>query len=53
MRIFHRDGSEGRMCGTGLRCVAKYLYDNKICTNMKNIEIETLSGVKYLDILEN
>jgi len=53
MRIFNKDGSEGKMCGNGIRCVAKYLYDNKICNNMKNIKIETLSGVKYLDILEN
>ena len=53
MRIFNKDGSEGKMCGNGIRCVAKYLYDNKICNNMKNIKIETLGGVKYLDILEN
>lgn len=53
MRIFNKDGSEGKMCGNGIRCVAKYLYDNKICNNMNNIKIETLSGVKYLDILEN
>ena len=53
MRIFNKDGSEGKMCGNGIRCIAKYLYDNKICNNMNNIKIETLSGVKYLDILEN
>jgi len=53
MRIFNKDGSEGKMCGNGIRCVAKCLYDNKICSNMNNIKIETLSGVKYLDILEN
>jgi diaminopimelate epimerase len=28
MRMFNRDGSEGMMCGNGIRCVAKYLYDN-------------------------
>lgn len=28
MRIFNRDGSEGKMCGNGIRCVGKYLYDN-------------------------
>ncbi|MFQ9872062.1 MAG: diaminopimelate epimerase, partial [Oscillospiraceae bacterium] len=30
MRIFNRDGSEGKMCGNGIRCVAKYLYDSGI-----------------------
>lgn len=53
MRIFNKDGSEGKMCGNGIRCVAKYLYDNKICDNLNNIKIETLSGVKELEILEN
>lgn len=53
MRIFNKDGSEGKMCGNGIRCVAKYLYDNKMCKSEKNIKIETLSGVKTLDILEN
>lgn len=53
MRIFNKDGSEGKMCGNGIRCVAKYLYDNNMCNSEKNIKIETLSGVKTLDILEN
>ena len=53
MRIFNKDGSEGKMCGNGIRCVAKYLYDAKIVKNKKEIKIETLSGVKTLDILEN
>ncbi len=53
MRIFNKDGSEGKMCGNGIRCVAKYLYDTGIVKNKNSIKIETLSGVKTLDILEN
>lgn len=45
MRIFNLDGSEGMMCGNGIRCVAKYLYDNKMVTE-KVIHIDTLSGIK-------
>lgn len=52
MRIFNKDGSEGKMCGNGIRCVAKYLYDNGLVSHKQGIEIETLSGVKILDILE-
>ncbi len=47
MRMFNADGSEGKMCGNAIRCVAKYIYDNKIA--VKNpITIETLSGIKTL-----
>ncbi len=53
MRIFNKDGSEGKMCGNGIRCVAKYLYDTGIAKNKNNIKIETFSGVKTLDILKN
>ena len=43
------DGSEGKMCGNGIRCVGKYLYDNGIAK--KNvITVETLSGIKSLEI---
>jgi carbamoyl-phosphate synthase large subunit len=49
MRMFNRDGSEGRMCGNGIRCVAKYLYDNGI-VRKKKMRIETLSGVKELSV---
>jgi len=49
MRMFNMDGSEGKMCGNAIRCVAKYLYDNSICKKSK-IEIETLSGVKTLQV---
>lgn len=49
MRMFNADGSEGKMCGNAIRCVGKYLYDNKI-VNKTNISIETLSGIKYLSL---
>jgi diaminopimelate epimerase len=44
MRIFNNDGSEGKNCGNGLRCVAKYAYENKIVEE-KCFKIETLSGL--------
>lgn len=47
MRMFNADGSEGKMCGNAIRCVGKYLYDNGI-VNKRDIEIETLSGIKKL-----
>lgn len=53
MRIFNKDGSEGKMCGNGIRCVAKYLYDSGMTKSKTNIKIETLSGVKTANILEN
>ncbi len=50
MRMFNLDGSEGKMCGNGIRCVGKFLYDhNMIDINEKDeITIETLSGIKNL-----
>ena len=45
MRMFNLDGSEGKMCGNGIRCVAKYVYDHHIA-HKKELRIETLSGVK-------
>ena len=47
MRIFNRDGSEGVMAGNSIRCVGKYLYDNKIVTKDR-INIETRSGIRDL-----
>jgi len=44
MRIFNLDGSEGEMCGNGIRCVAKYIFDNKI-SSKKQYQIETLAGI--------
>jgi carbamoyl-phosphate synthase large subunit len=49
MRIFNRDGSEGKMCGNGIRCVGKYLYDNGK-TAQTELTIETLSGIKHLKL---
>ncbi len=49
MRMFNADGSEGKMCGNAIRCVAKYLYDHNLVK--KNvITIETLSGIKTLKL---
>ena len=53
MRMFNIDGSEGKMCGNAIRCVAKFLYEKDICKK-ESISIETLSGIKYLDLkIEN
>ena len=49
MRIFNRDGSEGKMCGNGIRCVAKYLYDSGIVSR-RDMRIDTLSGVKEVQV---
>jgi diaminopimelate epimerase len=44
MRMFNADGSESEMCGNGVRCVAKYIYDHGICHN-HSLRIETGNGV--------
>ena len=50
MRMFNLDGSEGKMCGNGIRCVAKYLYDtHKV--NKKEFTVETLSGIKNVKVI--
>ncbi len=49
MRIFNADGSEAMMCGNGIRCVGKYVYD-KGYTDKTRLTIETLSGIKTLDL---
>lgn len=49
MRIFNADGSEGKMCGNGIRCVGKFVYDKGLVPAEKTtITIETLSGIKTL-----
>lgn len=51
MRIFNADGSEAEMCGNGIRCFAKYVYEKRIL-NKDRFEVETLAGivVPILDI---
>ncbi|KAB2834476.1 MAG: diaminopimelate epimerase [Candidatus Brocadia sp.] len=49
MRIFNADGSEAQMCGNGIRCVAKYVYDHKI-TQKNPLTVETLAGVKTIQV---
>ena len=49
MRIFNADGSEAMMCGNASRCIGKYVYDKRL-TNKKNITLETLSGIKELQL---
>ncbi len=49
MRIFNADGSEAKMCGNGIRCVGKYIYDNGIAK--KNVvTVDTNSGIKTLKL---
>src|SRR3990167_2252080 len=49
MRIFNADGSEAQMCGNGIRCVAKYVYEHKI-TQKNPLTVETLAGVKTIQL---
>ncbi|CDE44063.1 diaminopimelate epimerase [Clostridium sp. CAG:411] len=49
MRMFNADGSEGKMCGNGVRCIAKYVYDYGL-TDKTTISIETKGGIKYLEL---
>ena len=49
MEMYNADGSRGEMCGNGIRCVAKYVYDYGL-TDKTSISIETLGGIKYLDL---
>lgn len=49
MRMFNSDGSEAEMCGNAIRCVGKYVYDNKM-TEKDIITVETLAGIKVLNL---
>ena len=53
MRIFNADGSEAEMCGNGIRCFSKYIYEQGISKNTK-LRIETLAGIKNVSLsIEN
>ena len=53
MSMYNADGSEGKMCGNGIRCVAKFVYDYKM-TDKEVITVETLAGIKTLKLnIEN
>lgn len=50
MEMYNADGSRGEMCGNGIRCVGKYVYDYGL-TNKTSISVETLGGIKYLELM--
>lgn len=53
MDMYNADGSQGEMCGNGIRCVAKYVYDYGL-TEKEKISVETLAGIKHLELtIEN
>lgn len=49
MRMFNADGSEGKMCGNGVRCIAKFVYEKGL-TDKEEITLETLGGIKTLKL---
>lgn len=49
MEMYNADGSRGQMCGNGIRCVAKYVYDHGM-TDRTQITVDTLAGIKTLDL---
>lgn len=49
MDMYNADGSRGEMCGNGIRCVGKYVYDYGL-TDQTEITVETLAGIKYLTL---
>lgn len=49
MLYYNSDGSQGEMCGNGIRCFSKYIYDHNI-VKKKSISIETLAGIKYINL---
>lgn len=49
MRIFNADGSEGKMCGNGIRCLGKYVYDKKI-VSQNHITVETKAGIRTVEL---
>jgi len=51
MVMFNADGSESEMCGNGIRCFGKFVYDHNL-TDKKELAVETLAGIKYLKLIE-
>ena len=49
MEIYNADGSQAEMCGNGIRCVAKFVYDKGL-TEKTKLKIETLAGIKELEL---
>ncbi len=49
MEIYNADGSQAEMCGNGIRCVGKYVFDYGL-TDKTSITVDTLAGIKYLDL---
>lgn len=49
MQMYNSDGSMGEMCGNAIRCVGKYVYEHKM-TDKTSIQVDTLGGLKYLDL---
>ena len=49
MQMFNQDGSEAQMCGNGIRCVGKFVYDKGL-TSKTELDIETLAGIKKLNL---
>lgn len=49
MEMYNADGSRAQMCGNGIRCVGKYVYDNGL-TDKTSIDVDTLAGVKHLQL---
>lgn len=50
MRMYNADGSEGEMCGNGIRCVGKFVRDNRL-TDKTKFTVETKAGIKTLEVL--
>ena len=51
MEMYNADGSRSEMCGNGIRCVAKYVYDKKM-TKQREFTIESFRKIKYITIIE-
>lgn len=50
MVMYNADGSRGAMCGNGIRCVAKYLYDHQYTNGETSFTIESMGAIKYIDV---